>query len=260
MEFNNIIFAAEGGIARLTINRPDKLNALNMETLAEIHAAVDHVRDNAELRVLVITGAGEKAFVAGADISEIARLSAVDAVSFSRAGQDVMLAIENLGKPVIAAINGFALGGGCELAIACSLRIASENARLGQPEINLGITPGFGGTQRLLRLCGKGPTLELCLLGKPISASRAQDLGIVNQVVPAEALAETVDKIAGQLARSAPFALRGILEATNRGGECPIDQGLDYETHQFALCCSTDDMKEGTSAFLEKRKADFKGQ
>lgn len=260
MNFDNIIFSSEDGIGRLTINRPDKLNALNMQTVAEIHTAVNEVRDCADTRVLIITGAGDKAFVAGADISEIAQLSAVEAMAFSKAGQDLMLAIENLGKPVIAAVNGFALGGGCELAIACSLRVASANARLGQPEINLGITPGFGGTQRLLRLCGKGPTLELCLLGKPIAAQRAQELGIVNLVVPADELTDAVDKMARQLAGSAPQAVRGILDATNRGGECPIEQGLDYETQQFALCCSTEDMKEGTGAFLEKRRPHFQGR
>ncbi|HTA65171.1 MAG TPA: enoyl-CoA hydratase-related protein, partial [Xanthomonadaceae bacterium] len=211
------------------------------------------------VRAVVLRGAGEKAFVAGADIAELAALSPIQARDFSQHGQRMMRSIEMLGKPVIAMLRGYALGGGMELAMSCHLRIAADNAKLGQPEINLGVLPGFGGTQRLLRLAGRGAVLEMCLTGAPIGAQRAYELGIVNRVVPAEQLEEATFALAAQLATSAPQALRGILDAVLVGGECGIDAGLDYETQAFAVCTSTSDMREGTRAFLERRKPVFRG-
>ena len=259
MPFENLLVSDRGGVRSLTVNRPAKLNALDQATIGELHAAFEQARDDAAVRVVVLAGAGEKAFVAGADISELAAASPVQAQAFSRAGQRVMRTVETLGKPVIARIQGFALGGGLELAMCCHLRIAADTARVGLPEITLGLLPGFGGTQRLLRLAGRAAALELCLLGQPIDAARALQLGIVNRVVPRDQLDAEVDALADQLAASAPHALGGILDAVVRGGECPLDEALDYETKAFAVCCSTDDMREGTRAFLERRKAVFTG-
>lgn len=260
MAFSNLLSADQGAVRRITINRPDKLNALNGETIGELHSAFDQARHDDSVRVVILAGSGEKAFVAGADISEFAAATPQQAQQFSRAGQQLMLKIERLGKPVIARIQGFALGGGMELAMCCHLRIASEKARFGQPEINLGVIPGFGGTQRLLRLAGRGAALELCLLGTQIDAARALALGAVTRVVAAEKLDEEVDALATQLANSAPHALAGILNAIVIGGDSSIDVGLDYETQAFALCCATADMREGTSAFLERRKPAFSGK
>ena len=260
MAFRNLLSADHGGVRRITINRPDKLNALNRETIGELHIAFEQARNDDSVRVVILAGGGEKAFVAGADITEFAAATPQQALQFSRAGQQLMTRIERLGKPVIARIQGFALGGGMELAMCCHLRIASDKARFGQPEINLGVIPGFGGTQRLLRLAGRGAALELCLLGAPIDAVRALALGAVTRVVAAEKLDEEVDALAAQLANSAPHALAGILDAVVIGGESPIVVGLDYETLAFALCCATADMREGTSAFLERRKATFIGK
>lgn len=260
MALRNLLIADEGAVRTVTVNRPDKLNALDRETLAELHLAFDQARDDDAIRVVVLAGAGAKAFVAGADIAELAAQSPTGALALSRFGQQLMTKIERLGKPVIAAIGGFALGGGMELAMACSLRIAADSAKLGQPEINLGVLPGFGGTQRLLRLAGRGATLELCLLGTPITAQRAYELGIVNRVVPAAELAAEVRKLATQLAAAAPHALRGILDAVLLGGEAPIDVGLDYESQAFGVCFATEDLREGTRAFLEKRKPAFSGR
>ena len=242
----------------VTINRPDKLNALNRAVLDELHAAFAQIATDPGVRAVVLRGAGEKAFVAGADIAELAALNPIQARDFSRHGQQLMKHIENLGKPVIAMIGGYALGGGMELAMCCHLQIAADTAKFGQPEINLGVLPGFGGTQRLLRLAGRGAALELCLVGVPISAQRAYELGIVNRVVPLEQLEEATFALAAQFAAAAPQALRGILDAVLIGGECAIDAGLDYETQAFALCASTNDMREGTTAFLE-RKPIFQG-
>jgi enoyl-CoA hydratase len=260
MAYRNLLTEDRGAIRTITINRPDKLNALNRETIGELSLAFDQARHDDAIRVVVLAGAGEKAFVAGADISELAALPPIEARARSRAGQSMMRSIETLGKPVIARIQGYALGGGLELAMSCHLRIASEKAKIGQPEINLGLIPGFGGTQRLLRLAGRSAALELCLLGQPIDAARAFALGVLNRVVAADQLDATIAGIADQLAASAPIALAGILDTVLEGGECAIDQGLDYEAQAFANCFSTEDMREGTRAFLEKRKANFAGR
>ena len=255
----HLLIEDRGAVRVVTINRPDKLNALNHAVLVELHEAFAQIAADANVRVVVLRGAGGKAFVAGADIAELAALNPIRARDFSRHGQALMKRIENLGKPVIAMVGGYALGGGMELAMCCHLRIASDTARLGQPEINLGVLPGFGGTQRLLRLAGRGAALELCLVGKPIDAQRAYELGVVNRVVPFEQLEATTFVLADQLAAAAPQALRGILDAILIGGECGIDAGLDYETQAFAVCASTNDMREGTAAFLERRKPSFHG-
>lgn len=248
----------DGPVRILTIDRPDKLNALNRQTLEALDAAFTQAAADGTVRVVVLTGSGSKAFVAGADIAEMSALSAVQAREFSLLGQRLMRRIERMPKPVIAMVNGYALGGGLELAMACHLRVAADGARMGQPEVNLGLIPGFGGTQRLLRLAGRAATLELCLLGAPIDAARAQQLGIVNRVVAAAELEAETLKIATQLANAAPLALRGILDAVSVGGECAIEEGLEYESAQFGLMFSTQDMREGTGAFLERRKPEFR--
>jgi len=260
MAYRNLLSEDRGAIRTLTVNRPDKLNALNRETIGELTLAFDAARHDDTIRVVVLAGAGEKAFVAGADISELATLTPIEARERSRAGQALMRRVETLGKPVIARIQGYALGGGLELAMSCHLRVASDRAKVGQPEINLGLIPGFGGTQRLLRLVGQSAALELCLLGHPIDAARAQQLGLLTRVVAADKLDEEVDALAAQLAASAPIALAGILDTILVGGECAIDQGLDYEAQAFASCFATEDMREGTSAFLERRKPSFSGR
>jgi enoyl-CoA hydratase len=260
MSFQNLLIEDRGAIRAITLNRPDKLNALNQATIRELHEAFLAIRADAGVRVVTVTGAGPKAFIAGADISELASASAVEAREFSLAGQRMMRTVETLGKPVIAAINGFALGGGLEFAMCCHLRIAADTAKIGQPEINLGLLPGFGGTQRLLRLTSRAAALELCLTGAPISAARGAELGILNRVVPAAELAATVDALATQLAASAPLALRGILDAIVIGGECALDPALEFESNAFAVCAATEDMREGTRAFLEKRKPVFTGR
>jgi enoyl-CoA hydratase len=260
MEFQNLLVEDLDAVRRITLNRPDKLNALDRLTMEELHAAFAAAGTEAAVRVVVLTGAGPKAFVAGADISQMNTLAPVQARDFSRLGQALMTRIERLGKPVIAMVNGFALGGGLELAMACHLRIAADTAKLGQPEIDLGLIPGFGGTQRLLRLAGRSATLELCLLGAKIDAARALQLGIVTRVVPAADLEAETMAIARQLAAAAPQALRGVLDAVLLGGEAPIDTGLDFETQAFAVAFSTDDMREGTTAFLERRKPAFTGR
>ncbi|MGV8940288.1 MAG: enoyl-CoA hydratase/isomerase family protein [Lysobacter sp.] len=254
-----VTIADHGAVRVITVNRPDKLNALNAATLDALHVAFDAAAEDAGVRCVVLTGAGNKAFVAGADISEMNALTPVQGRDFSLRGQRLMRRVEKMSKPVIAMVNGFALGGGLELAMCCHLRIASDNAKVGQPEVNLGLIPGFGGTQRLLRLAGRAATLELCLLGAPIDAARARELGIVNRVVAlADLQAETM-KLAEQLAASAPLAMRGVIDCVNVGGECGIEEGLEYETAQFGLMFSTDDMREGTGAFLERRKPAFNG-
>jgi len=259
MSYDNLAVVTRGGVHTITIKRPSKLNALNRQTLQELFGAIIDASGDDKVRVIVLTGSGDKAFVAGADISELRELSAIEARRFSEFGQNLMSMIQNLGKPVIAAINGFALGGGMELALACHLRIASDNARLGLPEIKLGIMPGFGGTQRLVRLVGSTQALAMTLSGEPIKAEQALSLGLVNQVVPADQLESAVQALAAPLVKAAPEAVRGILQATIQGAEMPLEAGLALETACFALCCSTQDMQEGTSAFLEKRSPEFKG-
>lgn len=254
-----VTIADRGAVRVITVNRPDKLNALNAATLDALHVAFDAAAADPSVRVVVLTGAGPKAFVAGADIAEMNTLTPVQGRDFSLRGQKMMRAVEKMPKPVIAMVNGFALGGGLELAMCCHLRIAADTAKVGQPEINLGLIPGFGGTQRLLRLAGRAATLELCLVGAPIDAARARELGIVNRVVAAAELETETMKLAEHLAHSAPLALRGMLDCINVGGECGIEEGLEYEAAQFGLMFSTDDMREGTGAFLERRKPAFTG-
>lgn len=257
MDFNNLLIETRERVRTITINRPEKLNALDQHTIGELRQAFQLASDDADVGVVVITGAGAKAFIAGADINELAACDGPKALAMSRHGQALMTAIERLGKPVIARINGFALGGGLELAMACHLRIASENAKVGQPEINLGILPGFGGTQRLLRLAGRAATLELCLLGEPINADRALALGVLTRVVAADQLDAEVARVATQLAAAAPHAINSILSAILLGGESAIDAGLEFESQAFAVCASTADMREGTTAFLQRRKPSF---
>ncbi|WP_295920896.1 enoyl-CoA hydratase-related protein [uncultured Xanthomonas sp.] len=255
-----VLADTQGAIRILTVNRADKLNALNRQVLQALDAAFAAAADDPQIRVVVLTGAGEKAFVAGADIAEMNELTPVQGRDFSQLGQRLMRRIERMPKPVLAMVNGFALGGGLELAMACHLRVAAEGARVGQPEINLGLIPGFGGTQRLLRLVGRAAALELCLLGAPIDAARALQLGLVNRVVAAGELQATALKLAQQLADAAPLALRGILDAIQIGGESAIEQGLEYETAQFGLLFSSEDMREGTRAFLERRPPQFRNR
>jgi enoyl-CoA hydratase len=260
MPYQNLLVDDLDAVRRITLNRPDKLNALDRLTLDELHAAFADTAASGAIRAVVLTGAGPKAFVAGADIAEMNTLTPLQARDFSRHGQALMTRIERLGKPVVAMVNGFALGGGLELAMACHLRIAADTAKLGQPEVNLGLLPGFGGTQRLLRLVGRGATLELCLLGQNIDAARALQLGLVTRVVAAAELEAETMKVAQQLAQAAPQALRGVLDAVLVGGEAALDAGLDYETQAFALAFSSEDMREGTTAFLARRKPAFVGR
>jgi enoyl-CoA hydratase len=260
MAFRNLISMDRGAVRTITINRPDKLNALNRDTLNELQVAFEQARHDDAVRVVVLAGAGEKAFVAGADIAELNTLGPHEAQALSRTGQRVFSAIEHLGKPVIARIQGFALGGGLEIALSCHLRIGSERARLGLPEIGLGVMPGFGGTQRLLRLAGRAATLEMCLLGQPIDAARALQIGVLTRMVEGDRLDQEVDAMADQLANAAPRALHAILDAVLVGGECGSEEGMDFESKAFALCFATEDMREGTAAFLERRKPQFSGR
>ncbi len=260
MAYDNLSVVTRSGIHTITIKRPGKLNALDRQTLQELYGAIIDASGDDKVRVIVLTGSGDKAFVAGADITEIREHSPTEARSFSQFGQNLMSMIQGLDKPVIAAINGFALGGGMELALACHLRIASDNARLGLPEIKLGIMPGFGGTQRLVRLVGSTRALDMTLSGEPITAQRAYELGLINRVVSADQLDQAVQEMARPLVKAAPESIRGILQAILQGGDIHLEAGLALETARFALCCATEDMREGTSAFLEKRAPEFKGQ
>ena len=260
MTFDNLLIEFDGPVAILTINRPKVLNALNTQTLDELRRAILQLKHAETVRVVVITGAGEKSFIAGADINELAVQSPTGGREHAVRGQHVLDLIEHMGKPVIAAINGYALGGGCELAMACTLRIAADTAKLGQPEINLGIIPGYAGTQRLARLVGRGRALELLLTGDQISAQDAHRLGLVNRVVAATELMAEARALAATLAAKAPIAVRYILEAVHKGLEMPFPQAEVFEATLFGLVASTDDMREGTKAFLEKRRAEFKGR
>ena len=260
MAFDNLLIERDQATAIVTINRPKVLNALNTQTLDELRRAILELKQDEGVRVVILTGAGEKSFVAGADINELAVQTPAGGREHALAGQHVLDLIENMGKPVIAAINGYALGGGCELAMACTLRLAADTAKLGQPEIALGLLPGYAGTQRLPRLVGRGKAMELILTGAPIAADEAQRIGLVNRVVPAAELMPAARALAGQLAKSAPIAMRYIINAVNQGVEMPFAEACQYEATLFGLVASTDDMKEGTAAFLQKRKADFKGR
>jgi len=258
--FENLLLEHDGATAIVTINRPAVLNALNAPTIDALRRVMLELQRDADVRVIVLTGAGEKAFVAGADINELAVQTPTGGREHALRGQHVFDLIENLGKPVVAAINGFALGGGCELAMACTLRVAADTARLGQPEINLGLIPGYAGTQRLSRVVGKGRALEMILTGAPVAAAEALRIGLVNRVVPAADLLAEARKLAAQLAASAPVAVRYIIDAVNKGLEMPFGEACRYEATLFGLVASTDDMREGTKAFLEKRKPTFTGK
>jgi enoyl-CoA hydratase/carnithine racemase len=259
MAYTTLIYEKRGGIGYVTVNRPEKLNALNDTVMVELNACFESIEQDAEVKAVILTGAGEKAFVAGADIAVLAAQTPVEGKERSVRGQRVLDLIENLGKPVIAAVNGYALGGGCELAMACTLRVASDHAKLGQPEVKLGIIPGYAGTQRLPRLVGKGRAMELILTGEPISASEAWRIGLVNQVAPAQDLIATAEGLARKMMANGPLAVRFAMEAVNRGCEMTPEQGQFLEATLFGLCCTTADMKEGTRAFLEKRPANFTG-
>jgi enoyl-CoA hydratase/carnithine racemase len=257
---DNVVYEKQEGLAYVTVNRPKVLNALNTPTWKDLRTAFEDARDDSAIRGVILTGAGDKAFIAGADISELAHVSAVEAEKSSRFGQEVLDLIENLGKPVIAAINGFALGGGCETAMACTIRIAVDTAKFGQPEVTLGLVPGGGGTQRLPRLVGKGRALQLILSGEMISAQEAWRIGLVNEVVPAAALITRAEAILKKISSNAPIAVKFALEAANKGLETSQSEGLLLEASYFGLCAATEDKKEGTTAFLEKRRPQFRGR
>ena len=258
--FENIKYEVRNQIAYVTIARPKVLNALNMATMQELHRAFSAFRDDHAARVAILTGEGEKAFIAGADINELAQLSGVAAKEYASRGQAVLDLIENCGKPVIAAVNGFALGGGCETAMACTMRFAADNAKLGQPEVKLGIIPGYGGTQRLPRLVGRGIANQLVLAGEMISAQEAMRIGLVNEVLPAAELMPRCEAVAQKIIANSPLAIRYCLEAVNKGLDMPLREGLFLEASLFGVCASTEDKAEGTKAFLEKRPAQFKGK
>ena len=260
MTYAAILLEKKNSIAYVTVNRPKVLNALNMATMEELRAAFHDIKNDASIRVVILTGAGEKAFIAGADIGELAKNDAVSGKEYTHRGQNVLNLIENLGKPVIACINGFALGGGCEIALACTMRLASENAKLGQPEVKLGIIPGYGGTQRLPRLVGKGIAMQMVLAGEMITAQEAHRIGLVNEVTVAAELIPRAEAIAAKIIANAPLAVQYAMEAVNKGMEMTLSEGLYLEAVLFGVACATEDKKEGTAAFLEKRAAVFKGK
>jgi enoyl-CoA hydratase len=260
MNYENILYEEKGAIAYVTVNRPKVLNALNMATMEELRRAFHEIKSRPAIRAVILTGAGEKAFIAGADIGELAKNDAVAAKEYTHRGQSVLNLIENCGKPVIACINGFALGGGCEIALACTMRLASDNARLGQPEVKLGIIPGYGGSQRLPRLVGKGIAMQLLLSGEMINAQEALRIGLVNEVTSPAELLPRAEAIAQKILANAPLAVQWCLEAVNKGMEMTLAEGLYLEAVLFGLCCATEDKREGTSAFLEKRQAQFQGK
>lgn len=260
MSYANLLYEVEDSIAEVTVNRPEKLNPLDGDTVAALGQCFDDIAADDSVKAVIVTGAGEKAFVAGADINHLTELSPMAGRAWGLEGQRVFARIEGLPKPVIAAINGYALGGGLELAMACHIRVASPNARLGQPEVKLGIVPGYGGTQRLPRLVGKGRALEMLLTGDPVTAEEAHRIGLVNRVAPLEDLIAEARKIAARILENGPVAVALCLDAVHRGMEMPLDEALHWEAAQFALSCSTDDLREGTQAFLEKRKAEFQGR
>lgn len=254
-EYKNLKTAVENGIYILTINRPDKLNALNRETVQEIGAAIKEANNDVNVLSIIITGEGPKAFAAGADIKEFMGLTNEQGMAMAKAGQDVFQSIENSSKPVIAAVNGFALGGGCELAMACHLRVASENAKFGQPEVNLGLIPGYGGTQRLIRYVGRGKALELLMTAEMVNAHKAMELGLVNHVVTPDSLHTKCVEILNEIKSKSPFAIGAVIRAANAYDE--TSKGFEAELNEFGKCFASEEIKEGISAFLEKRKADF---
>lgn len=260
MEQNNLLLELKENIAVVTVNRPDKLNALNRETVLELRTVFKELRSNDKIHAIILTGSGEKAFVAGADIKELNELDVLSAKKFAERGQDVFNYIENMNKPVIAAVNGFALGGGCELALSCHIRLASENAKFGQPEVNLGIIPGYGGTQRLARLINSGRAMEYILTGDLIDANEAFRLGLVNHVYPQNDLINKALEMTAKIASKGQQAVRFAIKAVNMVNQVSLKEGQNYEASLFALCCGTEDFKEGTSAFLEKRKPEFKNK
>ena len=260
LTLENVLYEKKDSIAYVTLNRPKVLNALNKKTWADLRTAFEAARDDASVRGVILTGAGDKAFIAGADISELANVSAVEAEESSTFGQEVLNLVENLGKPVIAAINGFALGGGCETAMACTIRVASEHAKFGQPEVKLGLIPGGGGTQRMPRLVGKGRALQIILSGEIISAQEAYRIGLVNEIVPAADLITRAEAILKQIFSNAPIAVKYSLEAVNKGLETSVAEGLSLEASLFGLCAGTEDKREGTQAFLQKRAPLFQGR
>lgn len=260
MEFQNLLLEKKDNVAIVKINRPDKLNALNSTTMNELKQLFNSLKNDDSISVVILTGTGEKAFVAGADISEINKLDMISGKAFSEKGQEVFYLIENLDKPVIAAVNGFALGGGCELALACHIRLASDNAKFGQPEVNLGIIPGYGGTQRLTRLINSGRSAEYIFTGDLISADEAFRIGLVNHIYPQAELLNKALEMASKIAAKAQHAVRLALKAINITDQVSDSEGQKYEASLFAVCCGTEDFKEGTNAFLEKRKADFKNK
>jgi enoyl-CoA hydratase len=260
MEYKNTLIDVKDHIAILTLNRPDKLNALNHDTLIELRSAFEELKSNAEVNVVIITGSGEKAFVAGADISELNKLDMLQGKKFAEFGQKIFSLIEDFEKPVIAAVNGFALGGGCELALSCHIRLASDNAKFGQPEVTLGIIPGYGGTQRLTRLINSGRAMEMILTGDIIDANEAHNIGLVNKVYPQAELMTKAWDLAARISGKGQQAIRMAIKAVNVVDEVSSQQGQNVEASLFALCCGTDDFKEGTSAFLEKRKPSFKNK
>lgn len=260
MNFENIILEKKNAIAYVTVNRPKVLNALNLATMEELRAAFHDIKSDKAIRVVILTGAGEKAFIAGADIGELAKHDAVSGKEYTHRGQSVLNLIESLGKPVIACINGFALGGGCEIAMACTLRLASENAKLGQPEVKLGIIPGYGGTQRLPRLVGKGLAMQMVLAGEMIAAPEAHRIGLVNEITAPAQLIPRAEAIAAKIIANAPLAVQYAMEAVNKGTEMTLAEGLYLEATLFGVSCATEDKKEGTTAFLEKRSPQFKGR
>ena len=260
MSYENILLEKKSAIAYVTINRPAKLNALNMATMEELRAAFIDIKSDTATRIVILTGSGDKAFIAGADIGELSKNGAVTGKEYTHRGQSVLDLIENLGKPVIAAINGFALGGGCELAMACTMRLASENAKLGQPEVKLGIIPGYGGSQRLPRLVGKGLAMQLVLTGEMITAQEAHRIGLVNEITAAAELIPRAEAIAKKIIANAPLAVQYAMEAVNHGIETTLSEGLYLEAALFGVCCATEDKQEGTTAFLEKRPPNFKGK
>jgi enoyl-CoA hydratase len=258
MKLETLLYSVDNRVATVTINRPDKLNALNAQAKAELNAVFSEIKSNSTIDVAILIGAGEKAFVAGTDIKELTVLNAESGKEFSSGGQQVFDLIENLGKPVIAGVNGYALGGGCELALACHIRIASENAKFGQPEVNLGVIPGYGGTQRLARLIGRGRAMELILTGNPIDAQEALRIGLVNKVVPLTDLLAAANSVASLISSKGQVAIRMALKAVNMTAETTLSDGQRLEASLFGVCCDTADFKEGTAAFLEKRKPNFK--